>query len=65
MKLSSLFTYNEDNTVWENTKNEVSASIDKLLEKGSHNDDVLLIMKEILNNCRPSMMNYIDEDDDG
>jgi len=60
MKFAYLFEKQKElDPSWEATKNQVNASINTLLEKNSKNKDVLLLMKELLDECKPvSMEDY-------
>ncbi|MBV5346657.1 hypothetical protein JZU46_00270 [bacterium] len=66
IKLSHLFTDTED-TNWSVTKNTLKSNIDTLLEKGKCDEDVLLLMKDLLDDIKisTSITDYIEEVRDG
>lgn len=67
IKLSHLFqdtTYPDE---WHTTKSNLKNNIDIVLEKGSLDEDVLLLMKGLLDDIKicTSITNYVDEVNDG
>lgn len=62
-KLSNLFSYDEPNRGWQNTKSDIALSIDAAMEKGTCDKEVLEIMKDLLQEISigTSMTDYIDE----
>lgn len=62
-KLSDLFSYNKPSTEWQDTRHAIEDSIDTVIEKGTENEEVLNIMKDLLQEISigTSMTDYIDE----
>lgn len=62
-KLSHLFSYEEPSKQWRETKDAIENSIDTVIAKGTADEDVLNIMKDLLKeiNIGTSMTDYIDE----
>lgn len=59
VSLGNLFkqkNYNDPN--WELTKENFNVSIDVAMARGNVDKEVLLIMKELLNSCKPSIVEY-------
>ena len=66
-QFSYLFSDDIDSTYWLARKNYLKSNIDLVIEQGSSNKDILLIMKELLDDIKinTSLTEYIDEVIDG
>ena len=61
-KLGDLFSRQEvESPEWDETKSSVIESIDLLMDKGTVDKEVLLIMKELLGGTKPSMSTFIED----
>jgi hypothetical protein len=67
IKLSHLFQESYQSPEWINTKNNLKNSIDTVISKGGPDKDVLLLMKDLLDDIKicTSINDYIDEVNDG
>lgn len=66
-KLSHLFSENTSSDEWLRAKDAIKSSIDIALDRGNCNDDILLLMKDLLDDIKicTSMNAYVDEVSDG
>ena len=68
MSLSKLFKNDTiSSRYWDSTKQDLKNNIDIILEKGSDNKDILLLMRGLLDDIKicTSLQDYVDEVNDG